>query len=117
MRNYIQPGDVLTLTAPVGGVVSGNGYKIGQLFVVAAADAEAAEEFEGQASGVFDLPKTTGAAWTEGALLYWDNSGHKVTVTATSNLLIGSASRKGGELSAAAVGRVRLNGIARADGA
>ena len=27
MRNFIQPGKVLTLTAPAGGVVSGKFYK------------------------------------------------------------------------------------------
>ncbi len=111
MKNYVQPGDVLTFTAPSGGVVSGGGYQIGQLFVVAAADAEEDEEFEGQIVGVFDLPKTAAQAWTEGALVYW--TGTAVTTTASGNMLIGAAARA--ELAAATVGRVRLNGIAIAD--
>jgi predicted RecA/RadA family phage recombinase len=112
MRNYVQPGDVITFIAPVGGVVSGTGYKMGALFAVAAGDAEAGEEFEGQMSGVFDLPKATGAAWTEGQLLYWDNSAKKVTGTVGAQL-IGAAAAAA--LSADATGRVRLNGTATPD--
>jgi predicted RecA/RadA family phage recombinase len=112
MRNYVQPGDVLTLTAPVGGVLSGTGYKIGQLFVVAAADAEAGEPFEGQLTGVFDLPKATGSAWTEGELLYWDNSADNVTDT-VGDQLIGTAAAAAAP--GAPVGRVRLNGTGTPD--
>lgn len=114
MRNMKQEGNILTLTAPGGGVVSGNGYKIGQLFVVAAITAAAGEEFEGQLVGVFELPKTTGTAWAAGQLLYWDDSTKKVTTVAAGNLLIGAAPAAVG--SSADVGDVRLNGTARSDG-
>lgn len=110
MNNYIQPGHVLTLTAPGGGVVSGQGVQIGQLFVVAAADAAATEPFEGQAVGVFTLPKNGAQAWTEGQLLYW--TGTEVNTTATGNLLIGAAAED--VLAAPTTGPVRLNGIASA---
>lgn len=108
MNNYVKPGDVMTLTAPTGGVVSGLGYQIGKLFVVASGDAAETEEFEGQVTGVCDLVKTTSQAWTEGQALYWDDSTKKVTSTAGANLHIGVAARI--EESADAVGRVRLNG-------
>jgi predicted RecA/RadA family phage recombinase len=114
MNNYLQPGNVVTLTAPAGGVTSGTGYKIGQLFVVATNDADATDPFEGMTTGVFTLPKTTGTAWTEGALLYWDDSTDKATTVAAGNLLIGCASVAA--LSADATGVVRLNATARADG-
>lgn len=110
MNNYVKPGDVMTLTAPSGGVVSGLGYKIGSLFVVATVTAAEAAEFEGQVTGVVDLVKTTSQAWTEGQLVYWDDSTDKATTTAGANLLIGVAARI--EESADAVGRVRLNGTA-----
>lgn len=112
MQNYLKPGDTLTLTAPMGGVVSGRGYLIGSLFVVAAVSADADASFEGQTTGVFDLVKTTSQAWAEGEPLYWDDSGKKVTSTAGANLLIGVAAQV--ELSAAAVGLVRLNGTTAA---
>jgi predicted RecA/RadA family phage recombinase len=114
MNNFIQSGDVVTLTAPSGGVTSGNGYKIGQLFVVAANTAAATEEFEGKTDGVYTLPKTTGTAWTEGVLLYWDDSTDKATTVAEDNLLIGCAAAAAD--SADATGAVRLNGTARPSG-
>jgi len=110
MRNFKQPGDVLDLTAPSGGVVGGTGYLIGALFVVAAADADEGDQFEGQRSGVFELPKATGQTWSEGARIYWDDSAKKCTTTVTSNTLIGAAVRKGGEISGATTGLVMLNG-------
>lgn len=77
--NYIQPGQVLTLTAPAGGVVSGTGYLIGALFVVALNKADAGEEFEGQCTGVWNLTKTSAEAWTEGAAIYWDATAGEAT--------------------------------------
>ena len=68
MKNYIQDGNVLTLTAPTGGVVSGGIYKIGLLAVVAAYSAAATEEFEGTACGVFELPKLSADVLAEGAV-------------------------------------------------
>src|SRR5690606_30426396 len=59
-KNYIQDGDVLTLTAPAGGVVSGGVYAIGTLVVVAIADAAAGAQFAGKATGVWRLPAAAG---------------------------------------------------------
>lgn len=87
--NYVQPGQVLTLTAPSGGVTSGSGHVIGDLFVVALHDAASGESFEGQLTGVWSLPKTSAQAWTEGASIYWDGS--KATTEEASNTLIGHA--------------------------
>lgn len=90
MRNYKQPGDVLTLTAPSGGVQSGEGYTIGELFVVAAADADAGEEFEGQRTGVFELNKA-GDSISEGGTLYWDDGEKELTTSASGNRKVGAA--------------------------
>jgi predicted RecA/RadA family phage recombinase len=114
MQNYIQPGNTLTLTAPSGGVTSGTGYKVGQLFVVAANDVAETLPFEGKTDGVYTLPKTTGTAWTEGLLLYWDDSTDKATTVAEDNLLIGCAAEAA--LSGDTTGTVRLNGTARPSG-
>lgn len=112
MQNYKQPGQTVTFTAPSGGVTSGLGYKIGQMFVVATNDVAETEEFEGLAVGVAELVKASGA-WTEGALLYWDDTAKNVTTTASGNLLIGCAAAAAA--SGATVGEVRLNGIASDD--
>lgn len=110
-RNFIQPGNVLTLTAPSGGVVAGTAYLIGALLVVAQNTVDEALPFEGMPVGVHTLPKATGAAWTEGAALYWDNTAKKLTTTAASNTLVGCAAAAAG--SSDATGACRLNGAAR----
>jgi predicted RecA/RadA family phage recombinase len=90
MKNYIQDGKTITLTAPAGGVVSGVGVLIGALFVVPLFSAGVSESFEARTTGVVQLPKASGAV-TEGAKLYWDNTAKNVTTTATANTFIGYA--------------------------
>ena len=80
MRNFVQPGDVLTLTAPSGGVESGEGLLVGRLFVVAANSAAEGDPFPAQTWGVFDLPKAA-VAVTEGAAAWWDPDEGEVTNT------------------------------------
>jgi predicted RecA/RadA family phage recombinase len=58
--NYVQDGNVLTLTAPTGGVVSGGIYAIGKLVVIANGDAAEGEPFQGHATGVWRVPADTG---------------------------------------------------------
>lgn len=107
MKNYIQPGDTIAAIAPAA-VLSGAGVLIGSLFGVASGDAASGAEVMLNTTGVYDLPKQTGQAWTAGQLLYW--SGTNVTNVVATNKLIGCALRA--ELSGATVGRIRLNGIA-----
>lgn len=111
MKNFIQKGDSLTLTAPSGGVVSGNGYQIGQLFVVATVTAAEDEKFSALVEGVVELPKTSAQAWTEGALIYWDTTPGEATTVTTGALLIGVAAAAA--VNPSATGRVRLNGAAK----
>lgn len=107
MKNYIQQGDTIAAIAPAT-VTSGAGVLIGSLFGVASGDAVSGAEVQLNTTGVYDLPKQTGQAWTAGQLLYW--SGTNVTNVVATNKLIGCAARA--ELSGATVGRIRLNGIA-----
>ena len=107
MKNFIQQGDTIAAIAPAT-VASGAGVLIGSLFGVASGDAASGAEVLLNTTGVYDLPKQTGQAWTAGQLLYW--SGTNVTNVVATNKLIGCALRA--ELSGATVGRIRLNGIA-----
>lgn len=93
MKNYIQPGNSVTMTAPSGGVVSGIAYLIGALFGVAAVTAAEGESFEMSLVGVYTLPAASGAStdFTAGAKLYWDDTAKKVTKTATGNTPVGYA--------------------------
>lgn len=106
--NFIQPGDCLTLTAPTGGVVAGTAYLIGNLLVVATTTVAQTLPFEGCVEGVFTLPKATGQTWTEGALLYWDNTNKNLTTTSTSNYRVGCA--VAAAASGDTTGKVRLTG-------
>lgn len=71
MKNYIQPGNNLTLAAPYA-VDSGQGVLIGQIFGVACGDAENGAEVDISTVGVFDLAKPSAAIFTVGAPVYFD---------------------------------------------
>ncbi|MEX6507451.1 DUF2190 family protein [Jiella sp. M17.18] len=103
MRNFIQSGDVMTVTVNAD-TVSGDVVATGKLVGVAAISANAGEEAEVALTGVFDVPKATGSAWSQGAPVYWD--GAAATATASGNDLMGHAFVEAA--SAATIGRVRL---------
>ena len=73
MKNYIQPGNNLDVSAPYA-VDSGEGVLIGQLFGVAAGDAEVSAEVTISTVGVFDLAKDSDAIFTVGAPVYFDTT-------------------------------------------
>ncbi len=109
-NNFIQPGNVLPLVAPYD-VAAGAGFKVGQIFAVAAAAALNGKPVEGQRVGVFQLNKQTPEAWSQGALIYWDDTAKECTTTATGNLLIGAATEAVAD--SVAVGPVVLNAATR----
>ncbi len=71
MKNYIQEGDTLELTAPAD-VKSGDGVLVGKLFGIAAHSAKQGERVNLDREGVYKLPKVAAQAWGEGVLVYWD---------------------------------------------
>lgn len=71
MQNYIQPGEVLTVTAPAV-VVSGQLIAVGNLIGVCASDAASATEVEIQTEGCFRLPKVSGFVPAAGDVAYFD---------------------------------------------
>lgn len=105
MKNFVQPGEIVSVTAPAA-VVAGAGVLVGSLFGVAVTDAASGAQVNIACDGVFTLAKTTGQAWTEGQILYW--SGTAVTSTASTNKIIGCATRAAA--SGDTTGVVRLNG-------
>ncbi len=70
MKTYIQPGDIITVAAPTGGVTG----------VAAIHDAAAGEDVALQTTGVIAMAKVAGA-------LTVDATSHNVTATATGNAL------------------------------
>ena len=109
MKNYIQPGNTLTLTAPYA-VASGDGLLVGSIFGVASGTAAVGESVEAALTGVYDLKKVASQAWAAGDKIYWDNTAKNTTKTLTSNTLIGVATEAVAGGATDLIGRVRLNG-------
>lgn len=90
MKNFVQHGDVLDLTAPYA-VLSGGGFLVGgNIFAVAMTDAANGAAVKGKTGGVFDLKYGVAATIAVGAKVYWDDTNKNVTGTASSNKLIGT---------------------------
>ena len=110
MKNYIHPGQNLTLTASAD-LKSGQGLLIGALFGVVQSAVSAGEAFVLCRGGVYALPKATGAAWAEGDKLYWNDTAKELTKTASGNTLVGAAVSVA--IAEAAVGEILLDGVIR----
>lgn len=106
MKNYVQSGDLITVAAPAA-VASGDIVRAGSLIGIAAGAAASGADLVLQLTGVFDLPKATGAI-TLGAVVYHDAATGDVTTTASGNVKLGVAIAPAG--SGAATARIRLNG-------
>lgn len=108
--NFKQPGDVVELAAPSGGVVTGIPELIGGLFLVPLVTAAATVRASFQAVGVWTLAKTSAQAWTEGQKIFWDDGNSRCDSDSTVGPLIGVAVAVAANPTATGV--VRLNGVA-----
>lgn len=108
MKNFIKPGDTLTLVAPYN-VSSGGGMLVGSIFGVATETVLSGASVEAALDGVYELAKTTGEAWTQGAVLYWNDTTKALTTTAASNKRVGYAARA--QLSGDTVGWAYIPGV------
>lgn len=90
MRNYIKSGSVMTVTAS-GAVSSGDVVETGSLVGVAATDAASGEQVEVALEGVYEVPKVSAQAWTQGVAVYWDSSAGNATTSSSGNTLMGHA--------------------------
>ena len=108
MKNFVQPGDNITLVAS-GTVASGRGVLVGALFGINSNAVVSGDAMVLETQGVFDHAKAAGGV-TVGQKLYWDDTNKVFTTTASTHTLQGVA------IQAAASGdatvRIRLNGVA-----
>jgi predicted RecA/RadA family phage recombinase len=95
MKNFIQPGEVMTY-AHSGAKNSGDPVKIGSLLGVASADYAANEAGEYAISGVFEITKLTSDDVAIGAQLYWDDGNSRLTTTASTHIKAGRAFKAAG---------------------
>jgi predicted RecA/RadA family phage recombinase len=113
MKNFVQDGDIVTLTAPGGGVVGGTAYKIGSLIVVATETVAAGLPFPALVEGVVTHAKAPSQAWTEGVKVYWDDTNKYFTTTSAGNTLAGVAAAAVDSGAGSTTGTVYLDGAVR----
>lgn len=89
MRNFIQPGKVLTMVAPAGGVVAGKLYIFGSIFGVAATTVAEGQQFELVTGDVFELPKTSAEGWATVGLDIYATAAGILTTTSSGNKKVG----------------------------
>lgn len=92
-KNFIQPGNVITVTATAD-VKSGDVVVVGSLVGVANGKAASGEQLEISRHGVYEVPKVNAQAWTQGAEIYLVAASGLATTSAGSspaNTLIGIA--------------------------
>lgn len=110
MKNYIQPGNVVTLTSAFG-VKSGDGVLLNKFFGVANYEENVpGNPIEVSLVGVYSLPKAATIVFAVGDYVYWDDTNHNVTSDGTGHKLIGAATAAAGASDTTAA--VRLNGVA-----
>ena len=110
MKNHIQKGDVITVPAPAGGITSGEGMIVGNIFGIAAYTSAEGDPLELAITGVYKLPKATAAVLTVGARVAWDNTAKNINVQGAGRFPVGIATEvaENGITSVA----VRLDGVA-----
>lgn len=111
-KNFIQPGNTITLTnedvTDAVALASGDGYLSGSIFGVAQTDVAVGDAGEFDLVGVWELAKVSAEAWTVGEKIYWVAADGNATTTAGANKLIGVAVEAADNPSA--TGKVRLSG-------
>jgi predicted RecA/RadA family phage recombinase len=109
MKNHIQKGDVITVPAPAGGIVSGEGAIIGNIFGIAAYAAAVGDPVELSTVGIYQLPKATAVVLTVGARVAWDNTAKNINAPGTGRFPVGVATEAAGNgITSVAV---RLDGV------
>jgi len=112
MKNYIQNGDMITVTVPVGGVTSGQGLLVGSLFGIVATTAAEGEATEIATTGVFDLSKDAATVIDPDDRVAWDNTAKEITQLGVGLYPVGIAVTAAGNGTTTV--RVRLDGVATA---
>lgn len=111
MKNYVQPGNVLTLTMPYDRT-SGQAVLVGDTFGVATATAASGAACEVITDGVFDLTKVGSQAWSVGDIVSWDPTNKYLTKTNMGdNRRVGVALAAVGSGSGETTGRVKIGGM------
>ena len=110
MKTFIQPGNVISVTAPAGGVTANHGLLVGSLFGIAAYDALEGEYTEIATAGVFNLNKDAATVINQGDRVAWDDTAKEIALPGAGLYPVGIATLAAGD--GATTVRVRLDGVA-----
>jgi predicted RecA/RadA family phage recombinase len=111
--NFRQHGDTIPMTAPSGGIRSGEGRMFGALFGVAMFDAAEGAPVEVCVCGVWVLPKVaTVTTFAAGARVFWNDSTKLCDLTGAGLFPIGVATEAAGATDATVTVRLDANGVA-----
>lgn len=110
MKTFIQPGNIITVTTPVGGITAGQGLLIGGLFGIATSDALQGDGVEIAVTGVFDMPKASTAVIAQGDQVAWDDTAKEIVLPGVGLFPVGIATTAAGN--GVATISVRLDGVA-----
>jgi predicted RecA/RadA family phage recombinase len=112
MINFIQEGDVLTLT-PGANVAAGAGYLFGAaLFGIATSAVASGAAGEFITEGVVEIGKTSALAISVGDVLYWDATNSVVNKTTASQRAVGVAVTAAGNPSATVYMKIGVPSLA-----
>ena len=108
MKNFVQPGDTITVTAPYA-LTAGDGALVGtNIFGVACGTyANGATDVELKLEGVYDITALSTDTASIGALAYWDNTNKRITTTSSGNTKVGVF--VGAKINGDTTARVRLS--------
>ena len=110
MKTFIQPGNVISVTAPAGGVTANHSLLVGSLFGIITCDALEGESVEIATAGVFDLSKDAATVISQGDRVAWDDTAREIALPGVGLYPVGIATLAAGD--GASTVRVRLDGIA-----
>ena len=110
MKNLVQVGETLSVTAPYA-VASGAGVKVGGIIGIAQYAAAISEDVLIARRGVFTVAKVSAQAWAAGDKIYWDDAAKNFTTVSTSNTLVGAATAAAANPTA--TGELLLDGTVR----
>ena len=112
MKTYIQNGHVITVSTPAGGITSGGGLIVGNIFGIAAYSATEDDPLELATTGVYKLPKASAAVLAVGTRVAWDDTAKQVNTPGSGRFPIGSATEAAGNGVISIT--VRLDGVTTA---
>lgn len=90
-KNYRAPGDKINVTAPSGGLTSGQGYVASQVFTVIETAAAENVVVAANVRGIFELAVLSTDVVAVGDRLWWDDGNSRLTKTASTHLFAGTA--------------------------